>query len=398
MFQQDSPLSGVRIIDFSHVYQGPVATQILADFGADVIKIERPGMGDWSRKWGPYVNGVSLPFANLNRNKRSITPNLKCMEGQEVIRRLIASADVLVHNFRSGVMEKLGIGYDQLRIEFPNLIYAHSSGWGDKGQNVDRNRPGHDVMARAEGGWFDFNEGQLPSYSGISIDYPAGLILTQGILLALSARQKNGCGQYISTDLLSVAFHAHSWEAANTLNQTQIDDHRGIGATEATINHSFATKDGYIEISPVFSTNALRDISLAMGLGDLSQDPRFLTHHDQRQNKDTLNEILSSSFKVKTTNEWIMELEPKGILCAQIKSLSETIQDPQIIENGMIIDIAHPISGQLKLQGTPLRLQDTPAKQKNPSPTLGQHNQELLIELGYSEQETNQMLESGVFD
>ena len=154
MSDQPAALQGIRILDFSHVFQGPVATQLLADYGADVIKVERPGSGDWSRSWGPFIEGVSMPFAGLNRNKRSITVNTKDPAGKEIIFQLVKSADVLVHNFRGGVMEKLGLGYEDLKVINPRLIYAASSGWGDHGAYVERRRGGHDLMARAEDGWF----------------------------------------------------------------------------------------------------------------------------------------------------------------------------------------------------------------------------------------------------
>ena len=162
-------LEGLRILDFSHVYQGPVGTQLLADYGADVIKVERPDGGDWSRMWGPFVQGVSLPYANLNRNKRSLAVDLKSGAGREMIRRLVAKTDVLVHNFRKGVMEKLGLGYEELHRLHPPLIYAWSSGWGDAGPDADSGRAGHDMMARAEAGWFvHYEEGKPPIPGGVS--------------------------------------------------------------------------------------------------------------------------------------------------------------------------------------------------------------------------------------
>ena len=154
MTEKMAALEGIQILDFSHVFQGPVATQMLADYGADVIKIERPDWGDWSRRWGPYVNKVSLPYAHLNRNKRSLAVNVKAAAGKEIILRLVQNADVLVHNFRSGVMEKLGLGYEDLKQVNPRLVYAQSGGWGDEGPYVARGRGGHDLMARAEAGWF----------------------------------------------------------------------------------------------------------------------------------------------------------------------------------------------------------------------------------------------------
>ena len=211
-------LSGIRILDFTHVFQGPVCTQLLADFGADVIKVERPGAGDWSRAWGPFVEDVSLPFAGLNRNKRSIALNMKDEQGIQIAHKLVTDADVLVHNFRPGAMERLGLGYEDTRKLNPRLIYASSSGWGDSGPYVDRGRGGHDMMARASAGLFDGTDKHgLPAPAGISVDYVTGLLLGQAILMGLVARQRTGEGQQVSTDLLSGAFHCST--ACCFLNQ-----------------------------------------------------------------------------------------------------------------------------------------------------------------------------------
>jgi len=390
-------LEGIRILDFSHVYQGPVGTQILADYGADVIKVERPGSGDWSRAWGPFVKDVSMPFANLNRNKRSITVDMKHEDGKEIIRRLVKSSDVMVHNFRQGVMEKLGFGYDDLKEINPSLIYAASSGWGDTGPYAERGRAGHDMMARAEGGWFVFyDEDQPPIPGGIGIDYPAGLNLMIGILIALVHRMRTGEGQYLSTDLLSVAFHAHTWDAAARLNADKIDRPAAVGGTEAAINKSFKTMDGNIEISPVFSKNALKDISTAMGLGDLSQETDFSTEELQIENKDRLNAILAKAFLQKTTDKWMEELEGQGVLCARINRFEDTACDPQIACNNMIVSMEDPAVGELKLQGTPVRLNGTPPELKSFPPCLGQHSREVALEIGYSEEEVTQMEEKGI--
>lgn len=391
-------LEGIRILDFSHVYQGPVGTQILADYGADVIKVERPGSGDWSRVWGPFVKDVSLPFANLNRNKRSIIVDMKQEDGKEIIRKLVKSSDVLVHNFRQGVMEKLGFGYDDLKEINPSLVYAASSGWGDTGPHADRGRAGHDMMARAEGGWFTFyDEEQPPITGGISIDYPAGLNLVIGILIALVHRLRTGEGQYLSTDLFSVAFHAHAWDAASRLNAEKIDRPAAVGRTEAAINKAFQTADGFIEISPVFSSNALRDISTAVGLGDLSRRPEFSTEDLQIENKDHLNTLLAKAFLMKTTDAWMVELESKGVLCARVNSFEEAARDPQLACNNMIVSIEDPDVGELKLLGTPVRLKGTPPQLKTFPPQLGQHSQDIALEVGYSEEEVAQMAEKGVF-
>ncbi len=392
-----SALAGLRILDFSHVYQGPVGTQILADYGADVIKVERPGAGDWSRAWGPFVKGVSLPFANLNRNKRSLTVDMKAPEGREIVLRLVASADVLVHNFRAGVMERLGLGYDDLRPLTPRLIYAASSGWGDAGPYVDRRRAGHDMMARAEAGWFlrpDPDGPPIPG--GISVDYPSGLMLMQGILLALLHRERTGEGQKVTTDLLSVAFHAHAWEGASELNADRVDEPARVGGTEAAIQKAFLTADGAIEISPVFSDNALRDISVALGLGDLSQAPEFATETLQVQNRDELNRRLAARFRERTTGDWIAELETQGVLCARVNTFREAAEDPQIAANRMVVEMRHPRAGPLKVLGTPVRLHATPPTHRTPPPDLGQHSREIAAELGYAEADIEALVRRGV--
>ena len=390
-------LDGLKILDFTHVYQGPVCTQMLADYGADVIKVERPGSGDWSRAWGPFVKGVSLPFANLNRNKRSLAVNLKSDSGKEIVLSLITDADVLVHNFRNGVMEKNGLGYEEIKAINPSIVYACSSGWGDSGPYADRGRGGHDMMARAEGGWFiDMGEGKAPIPGGVSIDYCAGMNLLSAILMALYHREKTGSGQLVTTDLLSVAFHAHAWEGATELNADKIDEQSAVGGTEAAILKAFLTADGAIEISPVFSDNALRDISSAMGFGDLSLDSRFETETLQIENSAELNSILGQRFKEKSTAEWLVELEDRGVLCARVNSFADAEKDPQIKANNMVLEMDHKRAGPLKMLGVPVRLHATPVSLRRQPPGLGEHSREIAKELGYSEAEISELFESGV--
>ena len=392
-------LEGIRIIDFSHVFQGPMCTQYLADFGADIIKVERPGSGDWSRLWGPFVNDVSLPFLGLNRNKRSLAVNLKNETARNILLELVKTADVLVHNFRPGVMEKLGMGYENLKKLNPRLIYVYSSGWGDEGPYVDSARGGHDLMARASTGLFEpIGPDKLPVPAGISADYPAGLTMGWGILLALLARNKTGKGQFVSTDLLSVAFHANTWKSTEWLNPDKIEKEGKLAIIETVIQPSFKTKDGFIEISPVFSDNALRDLSQAMELGDLSKDQRFNTIEKQVSNRTELNAILSESFIEMTTQDWIAKLEPLGILCTRINSYAEAADDPQLKTNKMVMASNHPRVGSLKMLGTPLRIRDCDESfRTNPAPELGEHNKEILGELGYTDEEIENFLKNGVF-
>lgn len=398
MIDQMIPLGEIRVIDFSHVFQGPMCTQLLADFGADVIKVEPPGSGDWSRNWGPYVGNVSLPFVGLNRNKRSLAIDLKNKAAREIIVRLIKTADVLVHNFRPKTMERLGLGYDDLKGLNPRLIYAYSSGWGDKGPYVERGRGGHDLMARATAGMFaPIGPEGLPVPAGISADYPAGLLLGLAILLALIARDRTGRGQFVSTDLLSATFHSNTWGGPAELNKSKIDSEGDVGATEKAIRSSFKTKDGYLELSPVFSRNALREISVAMGLGDLSQAPHFDTPQKQIANSEKLNGVLAKRFLEKTTEEWISTLEPKGVLCAEIKTYERAGEDPQVIANDLVVEMIHPAAGSLRLLGTPIRLYDTPRTLRFPPPKLGEHNMEILNEIGYTKEEIASFERDGAF-
>lgn len=391
-------LGGIRVLDFSHVWQGPLATQILADFGADVIKLERPGAGDWSRSWGPFIDGMSTPYAGLNRNKRCVTIDLKSEAGLEIVLRLAQSVDVLVHNFRPGVMEKFGLGYESLRKTNPRLIYASSSGWGDKGPYVERGRPGHDLLARAAAGWFQaVVPGKPPIPCGLSADQPAGLMLAIAILVALVSREKTGVGQRVSTDLFSVALYSHIWESVETLNRERIHVQSGIGATEEAIQKSFWTRDGLIELSPVFSDNALRDISIALGLDDLSQDPRFSTEERQLAASETLNDILAERFREKTTAEWLSILERQGVLCGEIKTFEEAVCDPQAEANEMVVEMEHPELGVLRFLGMPIRLHDTPSSLRIPPSGVGDHNREVLSEMGYSDKEIDELAAQGVF-
>jgi crotonobetainyl-CoA:carnitine CoA-transferase CaiB-like acyl-CoA transferase len=397
--EERGALEGIRVLDFSHVWQGPLATQILADFGADVIKIERLGAGDWSRSWGPFIDGLSLPYIGLNRNKRSVAFDLKAAAAKKVVLQLVKKTDILVHNFRPGVMEKLGLGYEDLKQENPRLIYAYSSGWGDQGPYVERGKPGHDLLARAAAGWFqNLIPDKPPIPSGISADHPAGLMLAIGILLALAAREKTGVGQLVTTDLFSVAMYAHIWESAEILNKTRISGNAGTSGTEEAIDKSFRTQDGLIELSPVFTDNALRDISIAMGLGDLSLDPCFHDAKSQLAHKQELNEILARRFLEKTTAQWISILEKKGVLCGEIHTFEEAASDPQTLANHMVVEMEHPRIGGVRLLGMPIRLHGTPSSLRVPPGYLGEHSQEVLAELGYSAEEIAEMVKQGVVE
>ncbi len=375
-------LKGIRVIDFTHVWQGPLATLMLADFGADVIKIERPDRGDWSRAFGPFVDGVSLPFAGLNRNKRSMYLDLKSVDGERQLDALLASADVLVHNFRPGVDRKIGIDFDSLHDKFPRLVHASASGWGDKGADVESGRAGHAQMAAAEGGLFSPLNGRgRPAPPSISVDHVAGLILCNAILGALVHRERTGMGTAVTTDLLSAALSTHVWDGPQHVNADRgmVQD-VDLTATELAIGHSWKTADGYIEVSPVFSDNPLQLICNALEIPEVAGDPKFATAAAQLENAEELTAILQGRFETRTTDAWFTRLEAEGVLCAKVNSPADALAHPQGQTNEMTIGIDHPEAGEITLLGCPVRVVG-PRRPSTPPPLQGQHTDEILAEL-----------------
>ena len=368
---QPAALEGLRIIDFSQVFQGPVGTQLLADFGADVIKVERPGSGDWSRAWGPYVGNVSLPFATLNRNKRSVTLDLRTPQAKEVALRLIATADVLVHNFRPGVMERLGLGYEQLAERYPWLVYAYSSGWGDEGPCVERGRGGHDMLARASAGWFaPLGPDGLPVPAGMSADYPAGLLLMQAVLIALLARERTGRGQFVSTDLLSAAIHAHSWEGAPSSTATaHARRHRAI---ETAIDKSFRSWTA-ISRSLVQRRRSARHL-LAMGL-ETSPRPALCPPIEGQRPRDERHPGGAPA------NVGVgRHPEPQGALWRD-QTLAEAPRTAGARQS-QVIEMEHPTRGRYASLARP-SVCATPLPHRR-RPTWGSM-EEVLAEIGYSQ-------------
>tara|TARA_Y100000758_G_scaffold255507_1_gene192414 strand:+ start:23 stop:787 length:765 start_codon:yes stop_codon:yes gene_type:complete len=253
------------------------------------------------------------------------------------------------------------------------------------------------MMARASAGLFDgVDEHGLPAPAGISVDYVTGLLLGQGILMALVARHRTGRGQRVTTDLLSGAFHCSTWAGTAQLNDSRIDAHGNIGAAEQALRRTYRTADGFIELSPTFSESGLAELGEAMGLGDLSADARFSTNEKVLENRAVLNEIVGGKFLEKSTEDWIQQLEPKGVMCAKIMSLAEAAQDPQVQANGMVVDVDHPRAGRLTLQGTPIRMSETPSSIRRLPPDLGVDGAGILAELGYSETEISALQEERV--
>jgi crotonobetainyl-CoA:carnitine CoA-transferase CaiB-like acyl-CoA transferase len=377
------PLDGVAVLDFTQIEMGPCATQVLGDFGADVVKIERPGAGDLSRVHMKHASGESAIFWSLNRNKRSVALDMRSPLGREAIHRLARKADVLVHNFRPGVMERLGFGYAELSTINPRLIYAFGSGYGPTGPYRDKG--GQDVLAQAMSGIAsrrpEPDAPPEPSATPIA-DFTGGMLLVQAILLALLARERTGRGQIVHVSLLDGMLAMQLQEASAWLNLGQ-----RLNWGSFPLSGTFRTLDGYVVMVGAFKPNPLQDICRALGIEDLSADARYATHEAQVAHRDDLQRRWRDEFGRRTTKQVIDALEAVDILCAPVNDIETALSDPQVANNQMVLDMRHPDLGTIRTVGIPVKLEGTPGSLRRPPPRLGEHTREVLAELGFSQEE-----------
>lgn len=375
----DLPLGGIRIVDFTQVMMGPVATQMLADYGADVIKIEKPGTGDLSRTAFPNdPAGLLGPvYCSLNRNKRSVVVDTRSPEGRAVVLKLIEGADVVVNNFRAGVMERLGFGYEDLAKLNPRLIYAVGTGFGLTGPYAHKG--GQDVLAQAMSGVMHRrSDDSLPLsiHSTTFADYSAGMHLVQGVLLALLQRAKTGRGQRISVSLLDSMLAAQTQEAT-----AQMMRGREVNWGAMPLSGVFPTTDGAVVMVGAFKAHPLRDISTALEIEDLSADPRFADHPAQVANKPALHAIFRACFAKKSTAELLARLEAQDLLCAPVKTLAEALADEQTAINGMVLEAEGEIE-RIRVVGSPIHMDGAPVTIRIPPARLGQYTDAVLAEIG----------------
>ncbi len=386
------PLDGVRVIDFTQVMLGPCATQMLGDYGADVIKIERPGSGDLSRWAITDPAGPDNPvFASLNRNKRSIALDLRGEAGKAIVRDLVRGADVVVNNFRAGVMERMGFGYAELRAINKRIIYAFGSGFGPTGPNAHKG--GQDVLAQALTGVMmrrsDPNH-PLAIYPTALADYSAGMHLVQGILLALLQRQRSGEGQAINVSLYNSMLAMQMQEAAMWLMRE-----RELNWGAMPLSGAFATSDGALVMVGAFKTNPLQEICAALGLDDLSADPRYDSAPKQAEQRSALQAIFRARFASDTTSHWIERLESRDLLCAPVRSLAEALADPQTLVNRMVAEAARG-GGSVRFVASPIDLSAAPFAIRRLPPTIGEHGEAILGELGYDAARVAELRSTGV--
>lgn len=375
------PLDGVTVIDFSQVMMGPCCTQMLGDYGADVIKVERGPGGDLSR-WSLGGDPRNPVFCSLNRNKRSVLLDLKSEEGKRQVSELIARADVVVNNFRAGVMERLGLGWEALRETHPRLVYAEGTGFGTEGPYAHKG--GQDVLAQAMAGGIERRSDPSIPMSVYPIplaDYAAGMHMVQGILLALMQREKTGRGQKVEVALYNSMLAMQMQEAASWM---MID--KELNWAALPLSGVFETTDRPIVMVGAFKENPLREICKALEIDDLSEEDRFSGHDVQMENKQELQRIFKENFRKNGSEHWLKRFEEVDILCGPVLSLAEALADGQVAANDMIMDLGEGDSGPVKLVASPIRMSDAPVEARVKPPALGEHTEEILAELKQAEE------------
>jgi CoA:oxalate CoA-transferase len=391
------PLDGITVVDLTAAMAGPSCTQLLADFGADVLKIEPPGKGDMLRDFGPpFVKGESYYFLLNNRNKRSMTLNLRTERGIEVFRKLAAQADVIIESFRPNVKRKLKIDYDDLKGDNPGLIYASISGFGQTGPY--ESRAGFDPIAQGMSGLASITGWTHtgPARVGVAIgDSLGGVYAAIGILLALLERQKSGKGQRVESSLLEGLIAVLGFQAAKYFGTNERPEPQGNDHAMMSPYGTFKTKDGYMNIAA--GNQAMWErLAKAMALEHLIEEKRFLTVADRVVNRTELTKLLEEKLSEKTSKEWEEVFDQAGVANGPILHIDEVFRDPQVLHQKMLLEMDHPTVGKMKTLGFPAKLSQTPAQLGLPPPLIGQHTEEVLKELGYGADAIATMQADGV--
>jgi formyl-CoA transferase len=376
---KNGPLAGIRVLDLTRVLAGPYCTMFLGDLGAEVVKVEQPGVGDDTRGWGPpFAGGESAYFLCINRNKKSLTVDLKSPEGIALVRRLAERADVLIENFRPGAMERLGLGDDQLRGTNPKLIYASLSGFGADGPMADV--PGYDLIVQAWGGLMSITgtAESGPLKVGVAIiDLVAGLMLGKSIAAALYAREKTGLGQKIDTSLLEAEVAVLINAGSNYLMNGKVPGRWGNAHPTIVPYQSFQTADSYLVIG-VASEGIWQRFCKAIGKTDLADDARFKKNADRVENREALINLLTEMFRSQSNEIWLRILNDAEVPCAPIQTIDQVFHAPQVLHRDMLVEVAHPTAGTVRMAGLPVKLSATPASVRLPPPLLGEHSEQVL--------------------
>lgn len=402
-------LSHVKVLDLTRVLAGPWASQVLADLGAEVIKVERPGGGDESRAWGPPwlrdarggETAESAYFASANRGKRSITVDVARPEGQAIVRRLAERADILLENYKVGALTRYGLGHEQLAALNPGLVTCSITGFGQTGPY--RNRPGYDFLIQGMGGLMSVTgepDGALgggPMKVGVAItDLVTGMYAATAVLAALAHRERTGLGQHVDLALFDVQVAMLANQAESYLVTGRPPGRLGNSHPSIVPYQSFATKDGHV-ILAVGNDGQFRRLCEVAARPELARDPRFATNAARVENRAEVVAALAPVLASRTSGDWIAALDAAGVPCGPINDLAQVFEDPQVRHREMRIEAPHPVSGTVPMVASPLRLSRTPVREPTAPPTLGQHTREVLVEvLGMDEAEVEALRTRGV--
>ncbi len=380
------PLAGLKVIELAHIMAGPVCGRMLADMGADVIKVERVPDGDASRGFvPPDIDGESAAFMMMNRNKRGIAVNLKHEGGKDIVRRLLGKADIVIENYRKGTMERLGLGYADLKIDNPGLIYCEISGFGRTGPLADLG--GFDLVAQGYSGLMSITgegPGRPPVKCGPPItDITAGILAAMGVLAAYVERLKTGKGQRVDTSLFEAGITQTFWQSAIALATGESPQPLGSAHPLNAPYEAFATSDGWITLG-ASSEDTWRRLPPALDRSDLLDDPRFALNQDRMAHHTALTTALAETFEQRSTQDWLERLAAAGVPAGPVLSIGEMLEHPQTRAREMLVETGHSRHGSGATLGFPVKFSATPASIRSGAPTLGEHTREVLAELGYA--------------
>ena len=390
------PLKGIKVVELAQIMAGPTCGMLLADMGADVLKVEKLPGGDDTRSYTePSVNGESAAFMILNRNKRGMAVNLKTPGGLEVVKKLVAGADVVTENYRKGTLEKLGLGYDVMEKINPRLVYCAISGYGRTGPYADK--PGFDLILQGFAGLMSITgePGGPPAKSGTSIaDINAGIFAALGIVSALFARERTGRGQMVETSLMEAAIQQTYWQAAIYFATGVNSGPTGSAHILTAPYQAFPTADGWVNVGGANQSNWERIVKV-IGAPELADDPRFRTNGDRMRNLAALTPLIAARMKSRTSADWIGEFEAAGVPVGPVNRIGDMLADPQVAAREMVVEVEHPRAGRTRAIGHPVKFSATPARVSRPAPLLGEHTREVLRELGYGPADIDRLVAEG---